>query len=60
MAFRFNGALSVSELLGSAFLFASARRILLSGEGKAEEFVPDDPERERFMSLAARSRPLDG
>ena len=34
----------MSELLGSAFLFASARRVLLAGsEGEATPELPDEP-----------------
>ncbi len=60
MAYQFNGALSVGELLGSATLFRAATRVLARARGDEPVTAvgPPDPEAEMLAGLASRSTPL--
>ena len=62
VAYQFNGALSVSELMGSSLLFQSAVRVLARARGQEEEgstaVTPFDPEQEMQDELAAGSQVL--
>ena len=62
VAYQFNGALSVGELLGSSVLFHAAVRVLARARGQEEEGVTAvkeaDPEREMLDELAAGSTTL--
>ncbi len=61
MALQFNGALSVRDLLGSAFLFATARDLLLQMKGDGDQTaepapgLPEEGDVDMEMSLGARS-----